>query len=605
MYFQALAERSLNQFIFSVGDFSATFQAHVGNKVALASLGFSQAAIDSALGPAALMQLNDDTLRRYAASLYEMSVSVSFILPSQLIAVNLASRLAPERDLIIRAGTGQGKSLVLALSAVAAFRDAPSPSRVFVLTTFDHLAVRDEAFASRLANAEGLTSIALTHDPASLSGFTLARIVYANAFAVEKLLGELIVEIYEGRTLGLDQATFVNTLFNIEDSSNYVLLDEFDLIFDDLRRHETGFFRLSQFLERAVRIVGVSGSMSDDAKVVFGSRKGGATVSHFVLPYSHDPELFDTRIVPDDFEAEAPIDWGSEADLKEGSGIWCHTRKVINNPDDHVVPNDPATGIPYTGDIIRASFAIPTLAEVEAWAQQIIGDIIGVTSQPGPKRPILIFAPSANKVFKIGPPAKAGEWPPVRGRGVGMGCTSCFIFTCHHHDASTHCSADQVDQGLPHHIGQGMFLSRRQLRPTDGPRPDRRRDAEDWPGRLHHNCRPQARPRHRRPTEPRHHRWPARHRRHRGSAQAPSQADDRPHGALRTTGLLLHNHPSPYRVRFIRGKRPLRGRQTVVDDGNAPPHRARCRAPLVVESSTVDCGPLELCPGVAGVSAIL
>lgn len=456
--FQAIADRNLNQLLFSVADFSASFRSSIGNTRGFAALGVTQASIDVALSAGALEGLNDATIKRYADQFNAMNVPVTFLLPSQLISVSLATSLAANRDVLMRLGTGQGKSIVLALSAVAALKvdSGIAPSRVFVLTTYDHLAVRDHAFASKVITAEGFRSICITHNPASIAGFQLARVVYANAMAVDKLLSDLMMEVNEGKVLGPDQAAFVNAFYNIDKASYVVLLDEFDLILDDLQRlkplvrkiptavlsradsahpsqdiipeirndehdvlrwfeasaaedvidADTGvmrkkvypmmfvegaeadgwfnlspsIFRLSQFLERAVRVMGLSGSTNDNARYVLGNRNGGAAVPYFALPFSHDPELFETRIVPSDFAAETEIKGGSAADLTEGSGIWCHTRLVVKRDLDHVVPIDPSNGLPYTGDAILASFALATLAEVDEWAQQIVSDIISVTS---------------------------------------------------------------------------------------------------------------------------------------------------------------------------------------------------------------------------------
>lgn len=476
-------------FVASPNAFLAAFTAHPGNARSFVSLGLSEGDSASLIGSAALKQLHDEILRRFSNQLKSMVVPISCLLPSQLIALSLMSRLAGTQDVLMRLGEGQGKSIVLALAAAAALKAARSPQRVIVFTSSDHLALRDHAFASKFFAAEALESIAITHDSSSLVGFQTARVIYANALAVDRLLSDLIMDFNEGEFLGPDQAAFVNVFFSIEESSYAVILDEFDLLLDDLVKqlpkvkriptyilsradaehpsqdiipelrtdeHDSlrwicadeaeafvdpltgvtcskvytmmysegneragwfhlapSVFRLSQFLERAESVKGLSGSTNDDSTYVLGRRNWGSTIPFFALPSWHDPTVFDTEIIPSGFESEIAIKSGSVGNDVRNRSVWCQTRRVINRPEDRIIPMDPTTGLPFIGKVFLEDISLPTLAEVDIWAQQIVSDII-VTSHRGPKRPVLVFAPSANKLFRSGPPVVAGRSPPVR-----------------------------------------------------------------------------------------------------------------------------------------------------------------------------------------------
>ena len=446
--FQSVTERKLDGLIFSVDDFCASFRSHEKNAATLSA--FDAAAVDAVLNPAALAELGATTIAKYREEFNSIAgAPVNFILPSQLIAVAVATRLMPH-DVLLRLGTGQGKSIVLALIAISLLRTShgvATPHRVIVLTTFDHLAVRDHAFASRIFSREGIRSCAVTSDPVSLNGFAAAQVVYVNAVAIESLVAHLVLKIYGEEALSPSETAFVQTFFGVNTVSTYaVLLDEFDLILDDLRARrpfvfnipktmlseddvktyrsvypplaearaqragdeqscvdqdhggrfsrvshvmrERGsvvyyltpaVFRLSQFLEQASRVIGLSGSTNDDDHYVLHGRNGDVPVPYFSMPYSHDPELFDTRILPLEFANDAPIEEGSSASLGEANGIWCRTRAVIGSSVDTTL-----------------------VVDVHCWSQRIVADIRGVTSQPGPKRPVLIFAPSVDKTFKNG-----------------------------------------------------------------------------------------------------------------------------------------------------------------------------------------------------------
>lgn len=432
------------------------FRSHPCNAAALASLRLPPAILDAELSPAKLSEIEAEFFKKFDELLKNAGgVPMTYILPAQLIAVSVATRLV-RQDCLLRLATGQGKSIVLALIAMSALRPdgRTPPSRVFMLTTYDHLVKRDHAFAGKLFEAAGIRSIAVTCELSSLKGFADAQIVYANVMSVDKLLADLVMRLYEGTSkLSRDEAAFVNAFFCIDAAPFAVLLDEADLILEDIRLQQPFcrkipstmlgpsdvianrefsntlakvqpvavkekpncvvsqtignvffmvhrlesrdgrsqynlspcVFRLIQFLARAERVIGVSGS-AEEGNVLPG-RSAGSPMAYFELPFSHDPSRFNTHISPADFTSETPYH-GSSDDLKEASGIWCHARRVVN------AGADPAVEL--------------AAAEVGEWCQLVVDDVKLATkpaAHGGPRRPVLVFAPSTNVTFRPTPDA--------------------------------------------------------------------------------------------------------------------------------------------------------------------------------------------------------
>lgn len=140
-------------------------------------------------------------------------------------------------------------------------------------------------------------------------------------------------------------------------------------------------FRLGQFMARAKRVVGASGSTTAGGGPLPG-REQAPVPSFFEMPWSQDPKLFETRIVPDGFTSPSKLSDGSPAQLAGGSGIWCHRREIIpcalNQDETLLVTSD----------------------QVERYCQAIRADISSIqaprTDESGaavPVRPVLVFVP--------------------------------------------------------------------------------------------------------------------------------------------------------------------------------------------------------------------
>ena len=446
--FQAVTDRNIDRIMFPLHEFARSFRERPGNSAALQGVTEAQLAW---LESAKLKELNDSTMHEYREAFHAMGtegVPVDFLLANQLLAVQLVSRVIPAKDVLVRLGTGQGKSIVLALSAIAecdAGRD-----KVFVFTSYDHLAERDHAFASRLFKVKRLTSCVVTSNPDSLRDFAGAKVVFANIMAIDELSRTIFKKLYTGEPVAQSEEAFLSLMYGVGPQPSFsVLLDEYDLLLqdmegkqpflmrlppatltlDDVKRFskfgpvnlqherpsvftstpavdaaagtthvtvsgryfqgETGpfymplacVFRLGQFMARAKRVVGASGSTTAGGGPLPG-REQAPVPSFFEMPWSQDPKLFETRIVPDGFTSPSKLSDGSPAQLAGGSGIWCHRREIIPcalNQDEALL---------VTSD------------QVERYCQAIRADISSIqaprTDESGaavPVRPVLVFVP--------------------------------------------------------------------------------------------------------------------------------------------------------------------------------------------------------------------
>lgn len=77
---------------------------------------------------------------------------------NQVAVLSAVQQLAEHENLFLKLGTGQGKTLVSALSAIAMLTSKNPPERVFVFSSYDHLSARDHAKMKFLFEAAGIRS---------------------------------------------------------------------------------------------------------------------------------------------------------------------------------------------------------------------------------------------------------------------------------------------------------------------------------------------------------------------------------------------------------------------------------------------------------------
>ena len=438
---QAITDRNLDRIMFPLHEFASAFKER--NEVILAGVQ-ADAAQRAELEAAPLKQLNERTMLRYRKVFSAMDVPIAFLLANQLLAVQLITRVT-RADLLVRLGTGQGKSIVLALSTIAECK--AGRDKVFVFTSYDHLALRDHAVAKPAFQVEGLSSCVLTTDNSSLAGFASAKIVYANVMAIDGLVRRVVMKLHAGDVISESEAAFVSTMYGLRPLNFSVLLDEYDLLIDDMEGNQPFFMDMppavmtrddvvrhqkfgppglsgeplrKQIMEPAMDMAAgtshftLSGNYfrGDDGKPFYfllpgvyrngqflttAARVVGLSGSTSVegtklpgradpplaeMPASQDPATFETRIFPAELDNVSLLVGGSPAQLDGGSGIWCHRREVIQGGTD------------------AASRGLVLMGCVERWCAAVCTDLAAIQAPAVPeagaalqRRPVLIFVP--------------------------------------------------------------------------------------------------------------------------------------------------------------------------------------------------------------------
>ena len=438
---QAITDRNLDRIMFPLHEFASAFKER--NEVILAGVQ-ADAAQRAELEAAPLKQLNERTMLRYRKVFSAMDVPIAFLLANQLLAVQLITRVT-SADLLVRLGTGQGKSIVLALSAIAECK--AGRDKVFVFTSYNHLALRDHAVAKPAFQVEGLSSCVLTTDKSSLAGFASAKIVYANVMAIDGLVRRVVMKLHAGDVISESEAAFVSTMYGLRPLNFSVLLDEYDLLIDDMEGNQPFFMDMppavmtrddvvrhqkfgppglsseplrEQIREPAMDMAAGTSHFTlngyyfrgDDGKPFYFLLPGVYRLGQFLtpaarvvglsgstsvegtklpgradpplaeMPASQDPATFETRIFPAELDNVSLLVGGSPAQLDGGSGIWCHRREVIQGGTD------------------AASRGLVLMGCVERWCAAVCTDLAAIQAPAVPeagaavqRRPVLIFVP--------------------------------------------------------------------------------------------------------------------------------------------------------------------------------------------------------------------
>lgn len=235
--FQSVTDRNLDRILFPVSEVVASFLGR--NEARLPPSTGPNDAARAELSPAKLEALNEHVMATYAGALSGAgranAIPVQALLANQLIAVKLATTVSPSSSVLMRLGTGQGKSLVLTLAAIFERECADRPSKVFVVTSYAHLAERDHAFAQKLLDVRRISSCVLQPYLSSLDGFASRSVVFADLRTIDSLVRSALMQLLEGAPVSEGVSAFLRTVFCLDDANTYsVLLDEYDLLVQDL-----------------------------------------------------------------------------------------------------------------------------------------------------------------------------------------------------------------------------------------------------------------------------------------------------------------------------------------------------------------------------------
>ncbi len=183
-----------------------------------------------------LLMIKEETMQNYGEYLQKQVPPINFILPNQAIAMSLCTgEFFQNASLLLKMGTGQGKSLVIAMSALhEAKKIANNPhGRVFVFTSYDHLAVRDHALAKQFFEKDKIKSICISskEDVAAFASDT--KVIYADIEKIDRIVIDLMLDLLQNKA-SAKQIEFLKVFYGLPGEEIRIILDEFDLLLIDL-----------------------------------------------------------------------------------------------------------------------------------------------------------------------------------------------------------------------------------------------------------------------------------------------------------------------------------------------------------------------------------
>lgn len=234
---------------YSIADFAESFK--VRNDPTLKT--FDGASVAAALRPETIALLSETLVTKFSGMRVDHGADhgIDFTYPSQLLALSVA--LGMPGDILLCAGSGQGKSTLFSLIAAALLTPglgskAITPDRVFVLTPTDSLAFQGRACAEKLLSRIGIQSCVISDTALGFQGFASSQVVYANATKLDFALRRLQLQFLTPNEspLSADETAFIHVMYCLDPTSKYaVLIDDYDVVLDELRRlAPTPFVRL-------------------------------------------------------------------------------------------------------------------------------------------------------------------------------------------------------------------------------------------------------------------------------------------------------------------------------------------------------------------------
>lgn len=181
-------------------------------------------------------QIMDD----YGAFLRSRTIPINFILPNQAIAIRLCQCEAlKDRNLLMKLGTGQGKSIVIGLAALheaKQVKDNPK-GKVLVFTSYDHLARRDHALGQNFFQKDKISSVCISSLADVEQYGDSVKIVYADIEEIETIIRDIMKNLLNNKATPA-QKNFIKMIFGQPGEDIRIILDEYDLLLHDLEFKE-------------------------------------------------------------------------------------------------------------------------------------------------------------------------------------------------------------------------------------------------------------------------------------------------------------------------------------------------------------------------------
>lgn len=421
--------RKVDELTYANTDFIDAFCKHRVNR--------EQAQVSAEVLRKALGELviKEAIIKEFGDFLKQHVVPIHFILPNQAIAMQLCTcEDLIARNLFLKMGTGQGKSLVIAVAALneaKKIRDKVN-GRVWVFTCATHLAKRDHEFGQNLFRREKISSLCIT-GVADLEQFTNdVKIVYADFDDIEAIVRNIMARWLQNKRVTDNEKNFIKAIYGTPDEDLRLILDEYDLLIYDLENRTSVYINEldANFLDRAF-----VDSNKDYCPSLLKemSRKEDVAADHRAAELSsgkdvHYINIFDARsgkfhlpvavlrlaniikrakrviglsgsaeqneaphAVPNPLFFEIPSSHapehfgtkiGTTPGMQEEGAIWCQTKKII-------------TGSIKQEKDAHGDIHIVSEADVKEYCQTMVKDVQAARDLKGKdkaQRPVLIFA---------------------------------------------------------------------------------------------------------------------------------------------------------------------------------------------------------------------
>lgn len=226
--FESVIARKMDQLSYTKEDFINSFCDHAGNKGQASTVN-----LKTILGN---LDIKEKIMTEHGEFLRSLDVPIHFILPNQAIAVQICTcDELKDWNLLIKQGTGQGKSISIALTALNEARKIKDVQngRVFVFTSYDHLAIRDHKLGENFFRKDGIKSICISSIE-DVSNFSEnVKIIYADIETIEDVVRDIMFKLMQNKATTA-QKDFIRVIFGAPNEKIRVILDEYDLLLHDL-----------------------------------------------------------------------------------------------------------------------------------------------------------------------------------------------------------------------------------------------------------------------------------------------------------------------------------------------------------------------------------
>ena len=228
--FEGVVCRRVDELSYTVGDFRKSFCGHHPEEDKKYNL---RQVIEKLPIRKQIMDVHGEFLRA-------RTIPINFILPNQAIAIRLSQCEAlKDQNLLVKLGTGQGKSVVIALAALneaEKVKDNPK-GKVLVFTSYDHLARRDQNLGQNFFRKQNISSVCIS-TLADVEQFNDGiKIIYADIEEIDNIIRDIMKNLLKNAATPAQKA-FIKMIYGQAGEDIRIILDEYDLLLYDLEQKE-------------------------------------------------------------------------------------------------------------------------------------------------------------------------------------------------------------------------------------------------------------------------------------------------------------------------------------------------------------------------------